>query len=46
MIQNSSWFIHNTNNEKEQIDVLSKILVILEEFDTNPKKTAKYGGRF
>ena len=46
MIQNSSWFIHNANNEKQQIDVLSKVLVILEEFERNPKKPAKYGRRF
>ena len=29
---------YNANTEKEQIDVLNNILVLLEKFDTNPKK--------
>ena len=37
--------LHNGNTEKEQIDVLNNMFVLLEKFDIN-KKTANYGGRF
>ena len=34
--------LYNANTEKEQISV---IFVLLENFDTAPKKTANYGGK-
>ena len=30
--------LYNANTEKEQIDVLNNMLVLLEKFDTNKKK--------
>ena len=39
--------LYNANTEKEQIDVLNNMLVLLEKFDTNKKKKkTNYGGRF
>ena len=41
--------LYNAKTEKEQIDVLNNRFVLLEKFDTNPKKTIttiNYGGRF
>ena len=38
--------LYNANTEKEQIDVLNNMLVLLEKFDTNKKKQTNYGGRF
>ena len=37
--------LYNANIEKEQIDVLNSIFVVLEKFDIN-KKTTNYGKRF
>ena len=45
MILNTSWFIH-ANTEKEQTDVLNNMFVILEKFDTNPKKQLIMAGDF
>ena len=38
--------MHNANTEKEQTNVLSYIIVLLEGFDVNTKKTAKYGRKY
>ena len=38
--------MHNANTEKEQTNVLSYIIVLLEGFDVNTKKPAKYGGKY
>ena len=45
MILNTSWLIH-ANTEKEQTDVLNNMFVILEKFDTNPKKQLIMAGDF
>ena len=48
-IDDSEFLLINSykpNTEIGLIDVLSNILVLLEELDINPKKTAYYGGRF
>ena len=37
---------YNANAEKDQIDVLNNMFVLLENFDTNPRKTANYDGQF
>ena len=41
-----SIYFHQLNTEKEKVDVLRNLFVLLEEFDTDPKKTIIYGGRF
>ena len=38
--------LYNANTEKDQIDVLNNMFVLLEKFDTNPKKTANYDRQF
>ena len=38
--------LYNANSEKEQIDVLSILFELLEEFDTNPKKQLVMAGGF
>ena len=45
MILNTSWLIH-ANTEKEQTDVLNNMFVLLEKFDTNPKKQLIMAGDF
>ena len=38
--------LHNANTPKEQIDVLSILFELLEEFDANPKKLLAMAGDF
>ena len=38
--------LYNVNTEKEQIDVLSSLFELLEEFDTNPTKQLVMAGDF
>ena len=38
--------LNNTDTEKEQLNVLSNMFVLLEEFDTNPKKQLIKAGHF
>ena len=38
--------LYNTNTEKEQIDVLNNMFVLLQKFDTNPKKQLILPGDF
>ena len=38
--------LYNANAEKDQIDLLNNMFVLLEKFDTNPRKTANYDGQF
>ena len=44
-INDSEYILINANTEKEQLDILNNMFVLLEKFDIN-KKTANYGGRF
>ena len=37
---------YNANTEKEQTDVLNNMFVLLEKFDTNPKKQLIMAGDF
>ena len=38
--------LHDANAKKELIDVLNNMLVVLEKFDTSPKKTVHMAGDF
>ena len=38
--------LYNTKTEKEQIDVLNNMFVLLEKFDTDPKKQLIMAGDF
>ena len=38
--------LYNANPEKEQIDILNNMFVLLEKLDTNPKKQLIIAGDF